>query len=65
MFEAVMLLLLGSLTIGLTYYKPRWYWEHYKARFLRKCLGDRATALVYYTIGAICLAIGLVAMVPA
>lgn len=38
--------------ITLTATKPRWFWHHPKALFLRNSIGDRPTAMFYYLIGS-------------
>jgi hypothetical protein len=43
----------------LTMVRPWWFWENYKARWLRKLIGDGATAVVYLAIAAIMVWIGL------
>jgi hypothetical protein len=46
---------LGLLTI----LRPWWFWENYRARWLRNAIGDGATAAVYLAVAAIMMWIGL------
>lgn len=39
----------------LTMARPWWFWENPKARWLRRLIGDEATALVYFTVALGCL----------
>ena len=50
-FDRVFLVVGGFLTLGGTWLRPWWFWEHPKALFLRRILGDSGTALVYTIIG--------------
>jgi hypothetical protein len=50
-FDRVFLVVGGLLTLGGTWLRPWWFWEHPKALFLRRILGDRGTALFYTIIG--------------
>ena len=46
---------LGLMTVV----RPLWFWENYRARWLRNLIGDGATAIVYLTFAAIMVWIGL------
>jgi len=46
---------LGLMTI----LRPFWFWESYRARWLRNVIGDGATAAVYLAFAAIMVWIGL------
>jgi hypothetical protein len=37
--------------MGGTWWRPWWFWEHPKARFLRRILGDSGATLIYMVIG--------------
>jgi hypothetical protein len=50
-FDRVFLVVGGLLTLGGTWLRPWWFWEHPKALFLRRILGDSGTALFYMIIG--------------
>jgi hypothetical protein len=50
-FDRVFLVVGGLLTLGGTWLRPWWFWEHPKALFLRRILGDSGTALFYTIIG--------------
>lgn len=56
---AIIFMAFGLGAIGLTYFKPSFYWNARKATRLRNLIGDKATALVYYAIGAIVTVLGL------
>ena len=43
----------------MTMLRPSWFWENYKARWLRNIIGDAATAAVYLAVAAIMVWIGL------
>lgn len=55
--SALACIISGLITILLTYYKPPAYWNNACRKFFRPLIGDRATALLHYAIGA-----GLIAM---
>jgi hypothetical protein len=50
---------LGTALGILTLMRPSWFWENYKARWLRGLIGDAATALVYLALAAMMVWIGL------
>ena len=50
----------GAFVGPCTWFKPWWYWEHPKARFLRDIIGDRATTVVYYAVSLALIAYGVV-----
>lgn len=33
-----------------TIFKPRYFWDNYRAKALRKVIGDRGTEIIYYII---------------
>lgn len=45
----------GIVLALLTMARPWWFWENPKARWLRRLIGDEATALVYFTVALGCL----------
>lgn len=49
----------GTFLGMLTLLRPWWFWENYKARWLRKAIGDEPTAIVYLVVSAICIWVGL------
>jgi hypothetical protein len=49
----------GSLLGLLTLLRPWWFWENYRARWLRNLIGDEATMVVYLGIAAIMVWVGL------
>jgi hypothetical protein len=55
---------LGAGVILATLFRPAWFWEHHKARWLRNLVGDEITMLLYLAIGGVCLWIGLFTQVP-
>jgi hypothetical protein len=50
-FDRVFLVVGGFLTLGGTWVRPWWFWEHPKARFLRRIIGDAGATLAYTIIG--------------
>ena len=39
--------------------RPWWFWENYKARWLRGLIGDEATALVYLVVAGMMVWVGM------
>jgi hypothetical protein len=39
--------------------KPWWFWDHWKAHFLRRLIGDTATTVAYLAIAILLLYLGL------
>ncbi|WP_017655729.1 hypothetical protein [Fortiea contorta] len=58
--SAIASILSGLITIILTYHKPSAYWNNASRKFFRPLIGDRATALLHYAIGAGLIAIGII-----
>jgi hypothetical protein len=58
-FGALACILSGSIAILLTYYKPPAYPNKASRGFFRPLIGDRATALLHYAIGAGLIAFGI------
>jgi len=50
----------GLITVFLTYHKPPAYWNNASRKFFRPLIGDRATALLHYAIGAGLTTMGIV-----
>jgi len=50
---------LGTALGMLTLTRPWWFWEDYRARWLRGLIGDAGTALVYLALAAMMMWIGL------
>jgi hypothetical protein len=50
---------LGTFLGLLTLIRPWWFWENWKARWLRGLVGDTATALVYLALAAAMVWIGM------
>jgi hypothetical protein len=49
----------GSFLGLMTLLRPWWFWENYRARWLRNLIGDEATMVVYLGIAAIMVWVGL------
>lgn len=49
----------GGFLAVLTLARPWWFWENYRARWLRGVIGDEATAVIYLLFAGVCLWIGL------
>jgi hypothetical protein len=50
---------LGALLSLMTISRPWWFWENYKARWLRNAIGDGPTAFLYLLLSAILVWVGL------
>ena len=44
---------LGTFLAVMTLTRPWWFWENYKARWLRGLIGDEATASFYLAVAAV------------
>lgn len=49
----------GLFLAGMTVVRPWWFWENYKARWLRGLIGDAPTAGFYLAVAAVMLWVGL------
>ncbi|MGH7498720.1 MAG: hypothetical protein ACREL3_07710 [Gemmatimonadales bacterium] len=49
----------GAFLCVMTLFRPWWFWENYKARWLRNTIGDEPTALIYLALSAACIWVGL------
>lgn len=47
------LLVFGFVTVGVVWWRPRWFWDHLQIEALRELLGDRATAGLYYFLAVL------------
>jgi hypothetical protein len=50
---------LGLFLAGMTLARPWWFWENYKARWLRDLIGDEPTAGIYLALAAVMIWVGL------
>ena len=50
---------LGLFLVLLTVTRPWWFWENYKARWLRDLVGDEATTAFYLLVAAAMVWVGL------
>jgi hypothetical protein len=50
---------LGNFLALMTLTRPWWFWENYKARWLRNSIGDTPTALVYLALAGVMVWVGL------
>jgi len=50
---------LGAFLALMTITRPWWFWENYKARWLRRLIGDEPTALVYLALAGVMVWVGL------
>lgn len=48
----------GFLALA-TLIRPWWFWDNYKARWLRRLIGDEATAVFYLAVSAVMVWVGL------
>ena len=49
----------GTILTLLTLTRPWWFWDHYKARWLRDIIGDEATTLCYLLLAGVMVWVGL------
>ena len=49
----------GGFVALATLFRPWWFWDNYKARWLRELIGDEATALFYLAVSAVMVWVGL------
>lgn len=49
-----LLYIAGGFILICTMKKPYFFWEHRKAIFARKIMGDVGTSIFYYIIAALC-----------
>ena len=49
----------GAFLVVMTLVRPWWFWDNYKARWLRELIGDDATAACYLILATIMMAVGL------
>jgi hypothetical protein len=49
----------GLFLTGMTLARPWWFWESYKARWLRDLIGDEATAGFYLVVASLMVWVGL------
>jgi hypothetical protein len=50
---------LGTFLAVMTATRPWWFWENYKARWLRELIGDEPTALLYLLLAGVMVWVGL------
>ncbi len=53
-------IVLGLMMIFLTHYKPPAYWNNNSRTFLRRYIGDRATAILHELAGFGLIAMGMI-----
>jgi hypothetical protein len=58
-FDRVFLVIGGFLTLGGSWLKPWWFWQHPKALFLRRVMGDEGATLFYTIIALGMIYLGL------
>lgn len=49
----------GAFLALMTLARPWWFWESWKARWMRGAIGDEATAAVYLALAAVMVWVGL------
>ncbi len=57
--DRAMWISMGTFLAALTLARPWWFWENYRARWLRGIIGDEATAVLYILLAGTCLWVGL------
>ncbi len=50
---------LGAFLSLMTIARPWWFWENYKARWLRDTIGDGPTAFIYLLLSTLLVWVGL------
>jgi hypothetical protein len=50
---------LGNFLAFMTLTRPWWFWNNYRARWLRNAIGDAPTALVYLALSGMMVWVGL------
>jgi hypothetical protein len=50
---------LGAFLAPMTVTRPWWFWDNYKARWLRELIGDEPTALLYLMLAGVMIWVGL------
>jgi hypothetical protein len=50
---------LGNFLALMTLTRPWWFWDNYRARWLRDSIGDAPTALLYLALSGIMVWVGL------
>jgi hypothetical protein len=50
---------LGNFLALMTLIRPWWFWENWKARWLRNSIGDAPTALFYLAVSGVMVWVGL------
>jgi hypothetical protein len=50
---------LGTFLALMTLTRPWWFWENYRARWLRNSIGDAPTALLYLALSGVMVWVGL------
>ncbi|WP_432664951.1 hypothetical protein R9X47_01650 [Wukongibacter baidiensis] len=63
MMISAILIIVGIFTFTCTLKKPNFFWEHRKAKLLRKTIGDKATSIFYFTISLIITVVGLFVLI--
>jgi hypothetical protein len=49
----------GGFLAVMTLTRPWWFWENWRARWLRNLIGDEGTAFVYLALAAVMVWVGL------
>ena len=49
----------GGVLAVMTLARPWWFWDNYRARWLRGAIGDEATAAVYLVLAGVMVWVGL------
>ena len=57
--DRVMWVGLGAFLATMTLGRPWWFWDNYRARWLRDAIGDEPTAALYLALSAVLVWVGL------
>jgi hypothetical protein len=55
---------MGVFLAVLTLAKPWWFWDNYRARWLRNLVGDEVTTVLYLTLAVMLMAVGVLTEMP-
>lgn len=61
-YQGIIFILMAIFTIICTIKKPTFFWEHRKAKLLRKILGNKLTSVFYMLIGIFLFGVGMISL---
>jgi hypothetical protein len=63
MWEPILAIVLGAVVAALTLLKPAFFWEHRRARTMRRLIGDTGTTVLYLGISLVLLGLGIASLI--